>query len=59
MGSAIANFFIDVGSTAADTGSKACVFLYLDEAECPKSLIKWLYHLKIKINKKFRTKSIT
>lgn len=40
MGNVIANFFIDVGSAAADTGSKACVFLYLDEAECPKSLIK-------------------
>lgn len=40
MGNVIANFFIDVGSAAADTGTKACFMWFVDEPECPKSLIK-------------------
>ena len=37
-------FFADllatIGGAAADTGSKTCVFVMLDEPECPESLIK-------------------
>ena len=40
MGSVIANFFVDVGSAAAATGSKACAMWFVDEPECPKSLLK-------------------
>ena len=28
------------GAAAADTGSKTCAFVMLDEPECPESLIK-------------------
>lgn len=40
MGNVIANFFIDVGSAAADTSSSGCFVFFIDEPECPKSLIK-------------------
>ncbi len=29
-----------LGISAASTGSQACIFWYVDEPECPKSLIK-------------------
>ena len=35
-----ANLLALLGLGAASTGSKACWFLMIDEAECPESLIK-------------------
>lgn len=35
-----ANILAFLGLGAANTGSKACSFYFLDEAECPESLIK-------------------
>lgn len=34
------NFLTGLANSFADVGSKACVFIILDEPECPKSLIK-------------------
>lgn len=36
----LANLFAGVGNKAADGASSACFMLYVDEPECPKSLIK-------------------
>ena len=35
-----ANLLSSIAGAAADTGSKACVFVLVDEPECPKSLLK-------------------
>lgn len=35
-----ANLLAALGLGAAKTGSQACLFYVLDEAECPESLIK-------------------
>lgn len=35
-----ANLLAALGFGAAKTGSQACWFLMIDEAECPESLIK-------------------
>lgn len=35
-----ANLLAALGIGAANTGSQACVFFYIDEPECPESLIK-------------------
>lgn len=36
----LANILSAIGLTSAATGSQACVYFYLDEPECPESLIK-------------------
>ena len=36
----LANLLAMFGLGAANAGSQACMFWYIDEAECPKSLIK-------------------
>ena len=36
----LANILSTIGAAAADTSSKACAFMMLDEPECPESLIK-------------------
>ena len=36
----LANLLASIGGAAAETGSKACMFVILDEPECPESLIK-------------------
>ena len=36
----LANILSAIGISSAATGSNACVFFYLDEPECPESLIK-------------------
>lgn len=36
----LANIFAGVGTMAADGASVACPMWYVDEPECPKSLIK-------------------
>lgn len=36
----LANVLSIIGLGAASTGSQACVFFYIDEPECPESLIK-------------------
>lgn len=36
----LANILANLGGTAAETGSKACIFVIFDEPECPESLIK-------------------
>ena len=36
----IANLLEKIGAGFAETSSKECVMLYIDEPECPKSLIK-------------------
>ena len=40
MNNMFANVLSGIAGAAADTGSKACVFLFIDEPECPKCLIK-------------------
>ena len=40
MMSLLANFFVDLGSGLAQGSSSACVFMFLDEPKCPKSLLK-------------------
>lgn len=35
-----ANILSSLAGKAADTGSKACLFVIIDEPECPKSLLK-------------------
>ena len=35
-----ANLLAALGLGAANTGSQACIFLAIDEPECPESLIK-------------------
>ena len=36
----LADILVGVGSGAADTASQACFMWFIDEPECPKSLIK-------------------
>lgn len=36
----LANIFAGVGTMAADGASVACPMWFIDEPECPKSLIK-------------------
>lgn len=36
----LSDILATIGSAAAETGSKACFFVMLDEPECPQSLIK-------------------
>ena len=36
----LANLLANLGGTAAETGSKACILMIMDEPECPESLIK-------------------
>lgn len=36
----LANFFVSVGDALAGVASTACFVWYIDEPECPKSLIK-------------------
>ena len=36
----IASILSFLGAAVASTGSNACVFIMVDEPECPKSLIK-------------------
>ena len=36
----LANLLANTSVAAAETGSSACIFWHLDEAECPESLIK-------------------
>ena len=36
----VASLLATVGSMVASMGSQACFFCFLDEPECPKSLIK-------------------
>lgn len=36
----LANILSAIGISSAATGSQACVFFYIDEPECPESLIK-------------------
>ena len=36
----LANLIANLGITAAVTGAKACLFMMMDEPECPESLIK-------------------
>lgn len=40
MGSLIAKIFKMIGSLGASAGSSACVLVFYDEPECPKSLVK-------------------
>lgn len=35
-----ADLLSNVAGSVADTGSKACFFVFLDEPECPEDLIK-------------------
>ncbi|MDD3341885.1 MAG: cyclic lactone autoinducer peptide [Bacilli bacterium] len=35
-----ASFLSFIGLGAATTGSQACIWLFLDEPKCPKSLVK-------------------
>ena len=36
----LANILSNIGGALADTSSKACMFIMIDEPECPESLIK-------------------
>ena len=36
----LANILSAIGLTGAKTGSQACLCFFIDEPECPKSLIK-------------------
>ena len=36
----LANILAALGIGSANTGSQACFFFLIDEAECPESLIK-------------------
>jgi len=40
MAAFFANLLSFIGLGAATTGSQACLFVMIDEPECPKSLIK-------------------
>lgn len=40
MGSLLAKIFSMIGGLGASAGSVACTWLWWDEPECPKSLIK-------------------
>jgi cyclic lactone autoinducer peptide len=35
-----ANVLSGIAGAAADTGSKACIVVFIDEPECPQSLLK-------------------
>ncbi len=36
----VINFLKNLGKISSSVGTNACVFLYLDESVCPKSLLK-------------------
>lgn len=36
----LANALAGIGSFFSSIGSNACVFVYVDEPDCPKSLLK-------------------
>jgi len=36
----LANILSNIGGALAETGSNACIFIMVDEPECPESLIK-------------------
>lgn len=36
----LANILAAIGISSANTGSQACVCFFIDEPECPESLIK-------------------
>ena len=36
----LSNLFAAMGNLAASFGSQACMLIFIDEPECPKSLIK-------------------
>lgn len=36
----LANLIANLGESLAETSSKGCFFMMLDEPECPESLIK-------------------
>lgn len=36
----LSNLFASMGNLAANFGSQACIVVFLDEPECPKSLTK-------------------
>ena len=36
----LANILSNLGEALADTSSKGCFFMMIDEPECPESLIK-------------------
>ena len=36
----LSNILAAIGLSSAKTGSQACVFYFIDEPECPESLIK-------------------
>ncbi len=36
----LANILSNIGGAIAETSSKACVLVMMDEPECPESLIK-------------------
>ena len=38
--SALANLLFTVGAGLAQGAASACVFMFFDEPECPKSLLK-------------------
>lgn len=40
MLSILANILGSIGAFAATMGTNACFMMYIDEPECPKSLIK-------------------
>ena len=40
MGRFFAELLSKLGFSAATTGSQACIAFWMDEPECPKSLIK-------------------
>lgn len=40
MGRFFAELLSKLGFGAASTGSQACIMMWMDETECPKSLIK-------------------
>lgn len=40
MGRFFASILSKLGIGAASTGSQSCIYFWLDEPECPKSLIK-------------------
>ena len=36
----LANILSNIGGALAETSSSACIFMMVDEPECPESLIK-------------------
>lgn len=40
MARLLSEIFKFIGSIGANAGSTGCIYIYLDEPECPKSLIE-------------------